>query len=555
MSKILSFPFLSLCLVLLLATLLRFAKLDTLPQAFFTDEAALVYNAWSLLTTLSDEYGEFLPLTLRSFDDYKPAIYSYLTIPVVWLFGLTQASSRAVAAAAGILAVWAIFQLLQRLGQNNRSSLWALLAALVLATAPWHIEVSRTAIEAGVAMSLTLTSLAIYRRDRLTLEIASFALLVLSLWTYHSARLVAPVLWLAAMMFAAIRVSRPFKIAVMVLFIAGLVLSLTASQSRFGQISIFKDQGVTLLREEAIREDGGPIHVSLLETRIFHNRPASWLYSFATSYITNTSLEYLFLGGAQPPRATIPATGQFLLLTLPFFIWGVVSAIQNLTKPTYKWLLFWLLWASVPAALTSAEIPNTYRTIYLLPVVAILIGLGLKSFIIWARTKMGRLAILYLIAVAAFLIWDFSRAWHQYRVHQQVHQPWYRQYGYRELFTFLATLDESSQIIITNRENEPYMMYLFYNQIDPAVYQAQPNKRLGHLEIETGATTWSLFNLTFTESACPHDVNDVDASHYYVVTAQCELPTGFARIKTVNFLDGNPEFHVDRPLTAQERKL
>jgi hypothetical protein len=145
---------------------------------------------------------------------------------------------------------------------------------------------------------------------------------------------------------------------------------------------------------------------------------------------------------------------------------------------------------------------------------------------------------------------NFYQAWHQYRVHQQVHQPWYRQYGYRELFSYLNTLTEAQSIIITNRENEPYIMYLFYNRIKPAVYQAQTQKRLGHGEIEAGAKTWSLFNLTFSEAACPHDLNDINPQHYYVVTAQCELPANFTRVKTINFLDGNPEFHIDRPITV-----
>ncbi len=536
-----------LILLLALAAYLRFSNLNSLPKAFFTDEAALGYNAWSLLTTGRDEYGEFLPFTLRSFDDYKPAIYSYLSMPFIGLFGLSQASSRALAALAGVVAVGAIYFLLRRF---SRQTAWAFWAALFLALAPWHLEVSRTAIEAGVAMSLTLLSLALYQKGQKPRELASFLLLALALWTYHSARLVAPVLWLAAIFFGVVKTDRKFKVACLVLFLAGLALSFTASQSRFGQISIFNDQGAKLKREEAIREDGGPIHSSLLETRIFHNKPASILYSFAHSYISNTSLSYLFLGGAQPPRVTIPETGQFLLLSLPFFLLGLAVALQNWRQPIYKWLIFWLIWAPLPAALTTAEIPNTYRTIYLLPVVAMLIALGFWQFLLWSKKQLGiKLSSFLFLFLACALLWDFSRAWHQYRVHQQVHQPWYRQYGYPELFQFLATLDDQAQITITNRENEPYMMYLFYNQIEPKVYQAQTMKRLGHQEIEQGAKSWSLFNLSFSESACPHDVLDQDSNHYYVVLATCELPLGFERVKTINFLDGNPEFYVDRPLS------
>lgn len=541
----------ALSIIIIISIFLRLTKLNELPQAFFTDEAALGYNAWSLSTTLRDEYGNFLPLVLRSFDDYKPAVYSYLTIPFVSIFGLSQASSRALAAISGTLLILFLFFLVKKVTKNQELGL---LAALVLVLTPWHIEISRTAIEAGVALFFTVLSLFLYEKNNKKRNIFSLFCLVLALGTYHSARIVAPIIWLAAILFKAIKVDKKFKIAVLGLFIFGLFLSFTSSQSRFKQISIFSDEGARLLREEAIREDGGAIEVSLLETRIVHNKLVSAIQSFSKSYLKNISLEYLFIGGAQPPRVTIPETGQFLLIFLPFFVLGLASALQNLRKPTNKWLIFWFLFAPIPAALTTAEIPNSYRTIFLLPIVSIFIAMGLLSFYQLCKSKLPKLLnIIILISLAIAILFNFYKAWHQYRVHQQVHQPWYRQYGYQELFTYLNTIEDVNTITITNRENEPYMMYLFYNKIDPAIYQAQPSKRLGHAEISSGVETWSLFNLTFSESACPHNLEDKNSANYYVVLATCELPENFERIKTINYLDGNPEFHIDKPIPDKEK--
>ena len=61
--------------LILLVTLfgLLFKHADS-PPCINADEAAYGYNAYSILTTLRDEHGHFLPLRLASFDDFKLAM-------------------------------------------------------------------------------------------------------------------------------------------------------------------------------------------------------------------------------------------------------------------------------------------------------------------------------------------------------------------------------------------------------------------------------------------------------------------------------------------------
>ena len=58
------------------------------------DEAALGYNSYSILKTARDEYGTLLPLIFKSFGDYKPGLYVYLTLPFVATLGLTPLAIR-----------------------------------------------------------------------------------------------------------------------------------------------------------------------------------------------------------------------------------------------------------------------------------------------------------------------------------------------------------------------------------------------------------------------------------------------------------------------------
>ena len=83
-----------LLVIVLLAAVIRLWQLDSNPPGLTWDEAALGYNGYSIMQTGRDEYGSFLPLSLKSFGDYKPAVYAYLTIPFIAILGLTEWAVR-----------------------------------------------------------------------------------------------------------------------------------------------------------------------------------------------------------------------------------------------------------------------------------------------------------------------------------------------------------------------------------------------------------------------------------------------------------------------------
>jgi 4-amino-4-deoxy-L-arabinose transferase-like glycosyltransferase len=529
-------------LILILTIITRFYQLGYLPRAFAADEAALGYSGWSILTTGKDEWGKFLPLVLRSFDDNKPAVYSYLTIPGIILFGVNPMTARLPAAFFGVLLSVFVYLLINKLFKNKSL---ALLSMLMIALSPWHIEISRTAIEAGVALSLSILSIFLFLQNNSKKQNWGFVIFILALFTYHTARIVLPVIILSALFFKVIKLKKNLKNILIALSFVGLALALTQSSDRFKQISVFSDLGAKLIREESIAEDGVWGN-SITMTRAMHNKPLSWVMSFTDSYLKNTSLSFLFLGGAQPPRVTIPETGQFLVLLLPFFILGLSVSVKNF-KNLDKWLLFWLLIAPVPASLTTAELPHTYRTLFMLPVIAFFIGQGILFFINLFKNYKS-LKILLISVLIIGLSYNFSKSWHQYQVHQQLHQPWYRQYGYKDLINYLNGLENAEKIKITNREGEPYIFVLFYNQIEPKVFHAWPQKRLAHKDIDQGIREWQMWNYEFSEESCVHNPDDSNSNNYYVSIFTCDVPKGYERVKTINFMDGNPEFVIDRPV-------
>jgi len=61
-------------LFLIIGIILRFWQLTKYPVSLSMDETAIGYNAYSILKTGKDEWGEFLPLAFKSVGDYKPPV-------------------------------------------------------------------------------------------------------------------------------------------------------------------------------------------------------------------------------------------------------------------------------------------------------------------------------------------------------------------------------------------------------------------------------------------------------------------------------------------------
>ena len=98
-----------LALILLLGSSLRLWHLGKTPISPNWDEVALGYNAFSIAKTGHDEFGKFMPTILRSYDDYKPALYAYLIIPAYEAFGLNVFAVRLPSAIFGILTILGVY--------------------------------------------------------------------------------------------------------------------------------------------------------------------------------------------------------------------------------------------------------------------------------------------------------------------------------------------------------------------------------------------------------------------------------------------------------------
>ena len=130
-----------LIFILLLGFFLRVYKVAEYPAGLNADEAAIGYNAYSLLQTGKDEFGHPWPINFQSFNDFKPGLYFYLVLPFVKLFGLTELAVRLPSAILGSLTVLILYFLVKKIISAD----FAVLAAFLLSVSPWHLHFSRGA--------------------------------------------------------------------------------------------------------------------------------------------------------------------------------------------------------------------------------------------------------------------------------------------------------------------------------------------------------------------------------------------------------------------------
>src|SRR3972149_7023875 len=104
-----------LILIVIIALFLRLYKLDSVPVSLFGDEMDVGYQAYSVLKTGKDYYGNFLPFHFHSLAEWRTPLYLYSAVPTVALFGVSPLGVRLPAAVFGILGIWGFYLLVKEL--------------------------------------------------------------------------------------------------------------------------------------------------------------------------------------------------------------------------------------------------------------------------------------------------------------------------------------------------------------------------------------------------------------------------------------------------------
>lgn len=178
--------------ILLVGFAVRLAALGELPCGLNQDEAYAAYNAWSLLHYGVDSAGYRNPVYLVAWGSGMNALETYLMMPFIALFGTDTFVLRLPQALVACLSLVCVYSL----GRRTLGRGFALCALAVLATSPWHVMMSRWALESNLAPGFLLFGLYFFVRGMSSPRwlYASAAAYGLSLYTYATIWPVMPLL-------------------------------------------------------------------------------------------------------------------------------------------------------------------------------------------------------------------------------------------------------------------------------------------------------------------------------------------------------------------------
>ena len=459
--------------ILILASVLRLYRLDSVPPGVNRDEASIGFTAYSLLTTGRDEYGRFLPLSFESFGDWKMPLYIYVTIPFIKVLGVTELAVRLPSAIAGIASVGAIYFLVLALFS---SEFIALASAFTLAIMPWHIHISRVESEAIVATFVLIIGSyiflqAIKKRSPKALVCAAI-LFASTYYTYHGNHVstslliagITSIYWQDI-----IKIPKWWHALITGIVLAGtiLLIGFSADHTKLSGISIFGDPTVVHKQIELPRlEHSDP---NSLIARLTHNRVTYAATTIFQNYLKAYGPEFLFVKGGGNNAHNIVGFGNLHPIEAPLLLLGIIWLFYS-TKKGAKYILWWIVIGGVAAAITK-DAPHSNRSLAMIPALAIAAALGIDTLL---RTKNFR--IRFVVFSLIFLGYAASMGVYldKYFDHFPKNESQNWGYAYKKLATVLSKpAFANKKIIMTHPEKSPYIYLLFYNGYSPAMYQKQ----------------------------------------------------------------------------------
>jgi len=537
--------------IVFLAAVLRFWQLSENPPSLTWDEAAWGYNAYSLGTDGKDEFGRFLPLDyLESFGDFKPPAYAYLDILPIKIFGVNEFAVRVPSAFFGTLTVLATYFLVKRILQNGTKKpesetheYVALFTALLLTISPWHINLSRAAFEANVASFFIVFGVWMFLewvhgyKWGLLLSASSF---VISMYTFNTARVVAPLLVLMLAIGFKKQLLLRKKETILALAI-GIILILPTTKFlispqanlRFREVNIFSDINLIKQSNQEILNDN-----NAWWSKIVHNRRLIFTVAYINHYFDNLNPSFLFIKGDGNPKFSTQDVGQLYIWEVPFLIGGLILLIKK--REGWWWVIpLWLTIGIIPAA-TARETPHALRIETTLPTFQFLTAYGffsLMKLVSKIKYQISKIQIRYLIfsLCILFLTFNFLYYLHGYYTHypREFSGEW--QYGYKESIMFAETVqDQYNKIYVTTILGRPYIYYLFYTQTHPLDFRTNSDVKrdvFGFVEVDRFGKYYFAQDL--------HKLNSSENNILYINIPK-EVPVQAHIIRKFNLLNDEP---------------
>lgn len=528
--------------ILALAIFLRIFKLDIIPPSLNWDEVSLGYNAFSILQTGKDEWGESFPLSFRAYGDYKLPGYVYLDTIFVSIFGLNEWGVRLPSVFLGVGLVVLVFLILKKF-RDMSVAFWGMFVAAIL---PWSLITSRIALEAQLALFLTTLGVYCFYKGLKNPRwfILSALSLGLTIFSYNSSRVVTPLLIVGLAILYWKEISNK-KLALLSIAIFGVFFSLALPRALL-QDSSARYRWTMILDEGAINrinEMRGNSELPAVLPKVVYNKITYSIAEISKNYLSHFSPNFLFLNGGSNYQFSVPGSGLVYPILAPFLLLGFWKILKQ-RKKSYLFTGWWLMVAVIPAAITR-DSPHALRSLIMIPPVIIIASLGITIFL----SVLGKRKQIIKVVLVSLFIGSLYLFWQNYTNEYVKNYSWVWQYGYEQASEFIKKEGNNyDQIFITKRYGEPHEFVLFYLNYDPEKYRNDRNL------VRYQKSDWFWVD-GFDKYIF---INDWEIKEKAVCSVECLLvtspgnyPIDSKLLEKVNFLDGKEAFDIVEPPRVQ----
>ncbi len=539
-----------LIIILIIALIPRIIFLNTRPNGLHSDEASFLLNSVSIMQTGKDEDGRSFPIYLESIKDHKPALFSYLQIPFIFLFGPTNAASRLPSVLLGLISIYLFYlQLYKVFNKQN----FALLGALLLAISPWHIMNSRATQEVILSIVFFQLSLLIFQKlisnhkrksiKQIIIPLTWFFITNLfAMYSYHSAKVTILGFYSLILFWKFLRKPSKkifaFSSIIISILVFSFIITVSGAVTRFGQIGLLNNDLPLALVIQYTTDVSGITSIPII--RLFYNKPFFYFREFLSLYFKHFTGDFLFISGGDTGRYHVPAHGVFYLIELIPMLLGIYFLLKHKKyKKILPLLLILLAIAPIPAALTTEGIPSDIRAFPMIFPLIIILMIGFE----YINTLKKHIKLPLFLIILMGYIWNIAYFSHQMFVHMPFYQPWHRSRDYEEAAQVINDLGPYyDNIVISNDLREIYIYLWRHNLVSINDLQKQPLARYKY--------SYQLNNLLINRGSC--DFSQAGNKSLLIGSKECvkNSEQDLVKISDLYFDDNSPSFGVYRLVEA-----
>lgn len=436
-------------IIIVIGSCIRVIGIDKMPNALNIDEASSGYDAFSLMKYGVDKKGNSYPVVLYAWGSGQSVLYSYIMIPFLLIFnGLNEFSMRLPMALIGIASLYIMYYLLKNSFSNSKL---ALVGLAFFAICPWHIIKSRWGMECNLFPDLILLAVLLLvlglKNKKTSLQILSFSILGISAYSYATSYLFLPIFVCSVLGYLIYKREISFKKALLYI---GIVFIIALPIIIYLAINTFDLEQISVLG------------ITLPEMKMNRYEEISTVFSGNLLENCSNNLKELFkLLLSQYDELdwnALPQFGLFYLISIPFFICGIVTAVRKYKENEYNQIMnIWMISSIIMSAFCVVNINRV--NIVMIPCIYYII-LGLYEVGKKYKSMIIGIVIIYLISFILFSITYFKQDFNQYFTFNS---------GLEKLVNYCEE-NECENIYCYYSFKEPFIYFMFYSEYDVNEY-------------------------------------------------------------------------------------